>query len=773
MAGPAARRLLRRALFGGIAAALGAAMPSFGAATQPIAAERWREHARIGVTTPLHECTAEHGCSPAPDGFPALYVQVVSDRALVLGLAAPPPRLQSTEVVRIHSMEGDSSQLPVERTGRSRTVVGFDRHGDALVEHRVHLLLKEPLAKNRRYRLDLAGDPPVSTGFIHAGGAVTPAIQLNQVGYPPVGRKRAYVGDWLGTAGPMPVDGSRFEIVDAESDEVALAGLLESVTTHDPWSGNAVYRADFGALQRPGRYFVRIPGIGRSPEFGIGDTVYAAVYRRVFRLFYHARNSTPVSAPWSDPGRERAGGVPAHLNALIHPAVGASPLGRGEKPYAYRAVGRGWFDAGDYGQYVVNAAPVWHAFGMGVDLVPGAFAGDDLGLPESGNGVPDVIDELSWGMDWLLGMQDPEDGGVYSRVAPERWDESLPGQVDQPRFLFEKTTHATVSFAAAAAIHARLLAPWYPDRSDRALAAARAAWDFVTRMPQWPPEGQRYRNPPGVHAGEYADTSATDNRLWAAAELFRATRDPRFLDACLAILADFTPDPTAGVTFRQQGLAAYWALHRALAEGGEEMTPLDDAAYRRLDAELRRVLVSAADWHLRKSEEHPFGAPMHQHRPYTGWGSFAHSSRAVLPLLQAWRISGDSRYRDAAASMTDPQLGANPQSISYITGTGWRSPAYPLSKLDQYKAAPGTVAGIPVNGPHFHLPALWPSTRAVNEAYLPMENAAGQNAYPALRRFVDARPLPPMSEPTVAEIAVTAVAFGLLSDASRLGQRSP
>jgi hypothetical protein len=138
-------------------------MPSFGAATEPMAAERWREDARIGVTTPLHECTADHGCSPAPDGFPALYVQVVSDRALLLGLAAPPPRLQSTEVVRIHSMDGDSSQLPVERTGRSRTVVGFDRHGDALVEHRVHLLLKEPLAKNRRYRLDLAGDPPVST----------------------------------------------------------------------------------------------------------------------------------------------------------------------------------------------------------------------------------------------------------------------------------------------------------------------------------------------------------------------------------------------------------------------------------------------------------------------------------------------------------------------------------------------------------------------------------------------------------------------------------
>jgi hypothetical protein len=123
--------------------------------------------------------------------------------------------------------------------------------------------------------------------------------------------------------------------------------------------------------------------------------------------------------------------------------------------------------------------------------------------------------------------------------------------------------------------------------------------------------------------------------------------------------------------------------------------------------------------------------------------------------------------------MTNPQLGANPQSISYITGIGKRSPRYPLSLLSRFDAQVAPLNGIPVNGPHYHLPATWPSTRAVNDSYIPANSAEDDNAgayksYPPLRRYVDSNLLPPMSEPTVAEYALTAVAFGLLSDGNLL-----
>jgi hypothetical protein len=117
-----------------------------------------------------------------------------------------------------------------------------------------------------------------------------------------------------------------------------------------------------------------------------------------------------------------------------------------------------------------------------------------------------------------------------------------------------------------------------------------------------------------------------------------------------------------------------------------------------------------------------------------------------------------------------PQLGANPQAISYITGIGARSPRFPLSKLSQYDELATPLPGIPVNGPHAHLPALWASTRAVNVAYFPAaitpESDAsadtGNDGYPVLRRYTDSHHLPPMSEPTIAEAARSAVAYGLL-----------
>jgi hypothetical protein len=123
--------------------------------------------------------------------------------------------------------------------------------------------------------------------------------------------------------------------------------------------------------------------------------------------------------------------------------------------------------------------------------------------------------------------------------------------------------------------------------------------------------------------------------------------------------------------------------------------------------------------------------------------------------------------------MSNPQLGANPQSICYITGTGSKSPRYPLSKLSQLSRGGLPMNGIPVNGPHYHLPALWPSTRAVNQAYLPAEEAKPPDGYPTLRRYVDSDLLPPMSEPTVAEYAAVAVAFGLLSDGTFMYKANP
>ena len=684
--------------------------------------------ADTGITSPLVNCNASSGCTAFRDNGPVLYVKTVSSRSIVIGLAADAVKAPiANDDIQI-SRQGDNTSLALELAGRSRVTVGFNLADKPLDELRIHLLLSTPMATGETYVIQIPGR---ELQFGYQPDFISPSIQVNQVGHLPDARKRAFAGNWLGTAGPLPVDDTRFSIHRADNRQVVFEGKLEQVSKNDIWSGNTVYRADFSGLQTPGQYFMAVPGLGRSHSFSIGSDVFTPVFRKTFRLFYQSRNI----------GLD--GGIDPKLNAYVFPAG------------SYKMIRRGWFDAGDFGQYVVNAAPVWHAFAVGLDLAPAVFSTDDLKLPESHNGIPDMIDELEWGMDWLLGMQNTNNGGVYSRVAPVLWDEGLPQDSTQRRYLFEITSHASASFAAITALHARLLANWNPERAASVLVASRAAWQFVESTPQWPAEGEVYKNPKNVHAGEYPDKSATDNRLWAAAELFRTTGEPMFKTAFNRLLQGFKPDPTAGVTFRHQGLAAYWSMYRALQEQ-ENRSEADD----QLQEELAQVLTAAADWYLRKADEHPFNAPVHQHRPYTGWGSFAHSSRVVLPLLQARVISGDERYSNRAMEMSNPQLGANPQSISYITGVGERSPRHPLSMLSRHDQQLQPLSGIPVNGPHHQLPALWPSTRAVNDSYLPAD-------YPTLRRYVDGFPLPPMSEPTIAEYAYTAVAYGLLSGVSR------
>jgi hypothetical protein len=504
--------------------------------------------------------------------------------------------------------------------------------------------------------------------------------------------------------------------------------------------------------------------LGLSDVFTVAPGIYGAVYKTLMRLFYHSRNSTPVTAPWADRGYERPeGGVPPEMDGVFHEAVGKSPLGRGEAAGSRHPISRGWFDAGDYGQYVPNAAPVWYQIGAALDIAPGRFRDGELNIPESGNGIPDILDELEWGLDWLLAMQDPADGGVYFRIASLTWDETPPHLIEKPRLVAEKTTHATAAFAAACALHARLIRPSRPERAGRALAAAVAAWEFLQGHPQWPREGKRYRNPPGVHAGEYADPSARDNLLWAAAELFRTTGETRYRDAYAKITREIRIDPTAGVTYKEMALAALWAY--AMTSGKDKDPDLDEKA--------RETLVTAADWYIRKARENPFRAPIHQHIGFLGWGSFGRSTRATLPLLQAHKLTGEPSYLKWAWQTPNPQLGANPQALSYITGIGARSPLHPLSKLSKFDGSVSPLRGIPVHGPHFHLPGLWAEMTAVNEGYVPRGRPAAEkpkraedfaDAYPVLRRYTDSDRLPPMSEPTVAEYAEAAVAYALLRE---------
>ena len=745
-----------------------------------------------GIVSPLAD-RSQRQVEILPTG-PVLYLETRSARALTVGLdgsAAPlaeplrvPPYLGANPDPALYSLVAAddpayATPRPAIRVGGDRQVVGFDTAKRPLVETRLHLLFPQPLRPGVTYHLDACAalgsgtDPtaPCHTLPVHyQPERASGSIQVDQVGYAPGTTKIAFLGNWLGTAGPLPLDATGFEVVTADTGQAVFSGQARLTAPTDPWSGNDVYQADFTALDRPGRYRLRVPGLGDSDPFSIAADLYDAPYRAALRLFYHSRNSTPVTGPWAEPGYERTqGGVPPAMDAAFHEAVSTSALSAGSTtdtgPQARHPLRRGWFDAGDYGQYVPNAAPVWYLVGASMDLAPRRFGDGDLNTPESGNGIPDILDELEWGMDWLLGMQDPADGGVWFRVASRRWDDVPPYLISKPRLLAEKTSHATAAFAGACALHARLIKPYRPARAAQALAAARRAWGFLASHPDWPAEGDRYKNPTGVSAGDYADVSVLDNRLWAAAELYRTTGEAAYRDAFDSILPGVKIDPTAGVSFKDFALAGFWAYLLAAGDGKSAASV----------TQARKAIIAAADWRVLRAKEHPFRAPSHHAMALQGWGSIAVSTRATLPLLQGYRLSGNTVYLDWAWQSPHPQLGANPQSLCYLTGFGARSPLFPLSKLTR-GAVPSSqtgvpLKGIPVLGPQFYLPALWREMAAVNTAYLPpalsgkalpADPAVLRQLYPVLRRYTDARGLPPMSEPTIADYAQVGLAFGLL-----------
>ncbi|KAA6183161.1 hypothetical protein F2Q65_16360 [Thiohalocapsa marina] len=647
--------------------------------------------------------------------------------------------------------------------GSSRSAVEVAETGLGVrSESRLYLLLPEALRPGHDYHITLgpvrsASGLPMenpSLELTYVEPAISSSIKVNQVGYAPYATKIAFVGNWLGNLGPMPVDGRDFYVVDADKGKHAYCGQLQLRAAHDPNSGEAVYTADFSALSTPGRYRVVVPGLGGSYPFEIRDDIYTDVYTATMRVFYHKRNTT-LTYPFADTGFERDGILPA-LNALYHPVLADYPLSRGEIPFDFKPITGGWFDAGDYGQYIHNAAPIWGLIGLALDLAaPGQFGDGELGIPESGNGIPDVIDELGWGMEWALSMQDT-DGGVYWRVTPAEWDWLMPGDVLEPRYLYEKTTRATAQFAAMGAIYSRLIRPYDPVQADAVLQAALRAWSFVDTHPVWPPEGTLYENPdelPG--GGTYPASSAKPDLLWAAAELYRTTAQPAYQDAVHRLLGEVNIDITAA----PYSTLPFWALVNA-NHGSRDPLLLQRA---------QQGLAAAADVMVERAAASAYRSPKHPFIPYTGWHNFAGSPIQSLALLQGHHLTGQPVYLDLAWQVVDILLGANPLSQTWLTGFGGKPVKDPLDRVSLSDDQDAPLRGLPVPGPIWHLPGFREPYIAFNKAFYPPEQPPTaedwHSAYPVFRRYLDSHHLIPMNESTIREMAAIAMAFGLLRDA--------
>lgn len=378
--------------------------------------------------------------------------------------------------------------------------------------------------------------------------------------------------------------------------------------------------------------------------------------------------------------------------------------------------------------------------------------------------MPDLLDEMAWELDWMLRMQDT-DGGVYHKLTSCNWFFGMPHEEHTPRLINPKSTHDTAFFAAAVAASSRVFAALHPDVSvgETYLAAAVAAWEFLLLHPgnalgEGVPTGG-YGNPPGCHTGAYQDHFDYDNRLWAAAELYRATGERRYA----SFLEDWSHGPGPRELSSNSGAGSSRVAHamEAYTAAGADGRPVDAAIVQ----ENERVFLRRAKYVLRLAQAQPFSTGDRIDVPgWIGWGKFTYGSRVVMTLLKAWKKTGEQPYLDAARLAIGPQYGANPLSMSFVTGLGERYPKNPTCEVCLADDVDEPYPGIPVFGVFAHLSNGHPfytiaNHDANNFPYIMYSN----EDRPVLTRYIDHKQIIPQSEYTISTMSHTLVAVRLLA----------
>ncbi len=307
-------------------------------------------------------------------------------------------------------------------------------------------------------------------------------IQVDQFGYLPEAPKVAVLHDPIEgfNAADEYIPGTTIEVRESESEVVVLTGApipWNSGSIHSQ-SGDRGWWFDFSALQSPGTYYLYDPSTGEtSHEFDISEEVYHTVLKTAVKMFYYnrcniAKEAPYAEGPWTD-GPSFDGNFQDFQSRYIYD-VGNAAL---EKDLS-----GGWFDAGDFNKYVTFADAAVHNLLWAYRENPEAF-GDDWNIPESGNGIPDILDEIKWELDWLLKMNNP-DGSTHIKMGSRNYAENHlypPSSNNDPRYYGPTCTSASISVAGVFA-HAATVFKEFPSWApyvQQLLLRAQSTWDYV------------------------------------------------------------------------------------------------------------------------------------------------------------------------------------------------------------------------------------------------------------------------------------------------------
>ncbi|MER7587589.1 glycoside hydrolase family 9 protein [Micromonospora sp. NPDC127501] len=515
-----------------------------------------------------------------------------------------------------------------------------------------------------------------------------PRVRVNQVGYLPGGPKNATVVT------------EATEALAWQLRSAAGAVVASGTTTArgvDAASGQNVQTVDFSSYRTPGTGLTLTVDGETSHPFDISGTLYDQLRSDSLQFFYAQRSGIAIDGDLIGDEYARPAG---HLGVAPNQGDTNVPCQPGVCDYSLDVRG-GWYDAGDHGKYVVNGGIATYQLLNTFERTKTAatanggaeLADSTLRVPERDNGVPDILDEARWELEFLLRMQVPAGkplaGMVHHKIHDQNWTglPLAPQDDPQPRELHPPSTAATLNLAATAAQCARLFAPYDAAFATRCGTAAKTAYAAAKAHPAV------YASPTdGTGGGAYDDSNVTDEFYWAAAELYLTTGAQNYL-------ADLTASPhhTGNVFdargFGWQSVAALGRLDLATVPNGLPAADL---------ARVRASVTAAADTYLAELRRQAYGLPMPGDANSYFWGGNSNVINNAVVLATAFDLTRNPVYRDGAVQAMDYILGRNALNISYVTGWGEHAAQNQHSRIFGHQLDPnlprppaGSLAGGP------------------------------------------------------------------------------
>ena len=569
--------------------------------------------------------------------------------------------------------------------------------------------------------VSLVGGQPVQPYKPDTG----PRMRVNQIGYLPRGPKAATLVTTATTAVPWTLNDA--------TGKVVRSGLTTPRGV-DPTSGQSVQTVDFSSFRRGGSGYTLTADGATSYPFPISDTAYQSLRVDSKTFFYTQRSGTPILDTVA-PGYGRAAG---HVGVAPNQGDTAVPClapavfdDNWSCPAGYaRDVTGGWYDAGDHGKYVVNGGIAvaqllseYERNQTARDTDRKALRDGTLRVPEVGDHVPDILDEARWELDFLLKMQVPAGqplaGMAYHKVSDTSWTglPLAPAADPKARALHRPSTAATLNLAAAAAQGARLFERYDHAYARRLLAAARTAYAAAKANPTlYAPSAD------GTGGGAYADSDATDEFYWAAAELYLTTGERTYRADVLG-----SPLHTANV-FDPGGF--YWGSTAALGRL-DLATVASHLPGRRA---VRASVVAAADALVALQSTQAYGQPYAPADDKWAWGSNSSILNNMVVIGTAYDLTGRPEYRDAVLTAADYLFGRNALNISYVTGYGTVFAQNQHTRMYAHELDPklphppvGSIAGGPNSGLQDPLSAVKLAGCVAQFCYLDDVNAYATN----------------------------------------------